>query len=129
MGIEYRKREKTAKYNPKQQQRNEELSGKLAKNLYRSSYSVIIDDEKYLTFSGNNMPGNAGYYSSDKSNCPDKSRFVGKEKFPTKILIWIAISVRGMSKPYLPIEIGGHQIRHLHQRMLGQKVAAIHPRA
>jgi transposase len=101
MGIPYRKREKTAKYNPEQQQRAEELSGKLANNLYRTSCSVIIDDEKYFTFSGNNMPGNAGYYSSDKSNCPDKVRFAGKEKFPTKILVWIAISARGMSKPLI----------------------------
>lgn len=101
MSISYRKREKTPKYKPDQQQRTEKLSGKLANNMYRSSCSLIIDDEKYFTFSGHNMPGNAGYYSNDKSNCPDEVRFAGKEKFPTKILVWIAISDRGMSKPLI----------------------------
>jgi hypothetical protein len=32
---------------------------------------------------------------------PDEVRFIGKEKFPTKILVWIAISARGMSKPLI----------------------------
>jgi hypothetical protein len=42
---------------------------------------IIMDDEKYFTFSGHNMPGNAGYYSSDKTTCPNNVRFFGKEKF------------------------------------------------
>ena len=79
----------------------EEFSGKLANNLYRSSVEVVIDDEKYFTLSDYKIPGNAGYYSSDKSKCPDKVRFVGEEKYPTKVLIWIAISARGISKPLI----------------------------
>ena len=65
----------------------EELNGKLAKNLYRSSVEVVMDDEKYFTLLGHKVPGNAGYYSSDRSKCPDKVRFAGKEKYPTKVLI------------------------------------------
>ena len=45
------------------------------------------------------MPGNDGYYTADKSKCPDSVRFAGKDKFEKKILVWIAISDRGMSKP------------------------------
>lgn len=99
MGISYRKREKTPKYNEKQQQKATELSKKLANHLYRSSCSVIIDDEKYFTFRGDHMPGNSGYYTDDKNSCPESVRFVGKEKFPQKILVWIAISDRGLSAP------------------------------
>ena len=101
MSVQYRKREKTPKYTPKQLQRAEELSRKLANNLYRTSVEVIMDDEKYFTFSGHNQPANAGYYSSDKRKCPDNVRFAGKEKFPTKVLVWIAISARGLSKPVI----------------------------
>ena len=79
----------------------EELSGKLTNNLYRSSVEVVMDDEKCFTLSGHKIPGNAGYYSSDKSKCPDKVRFAVKEKYPTKVLIWIAISARGISKPLI----------------------------
>ena len=41
----------------------------------------------------------AGYYINDKSTSPDSIRFDEKEKFPIKVLVWIAISERGMSKP------------------------------
>ena len=45
------------------------------------------------------MPGYAGYYINDKSTSPDSVRFVGKEKFPKKVPVWIAISDRDMFKP------------------------------
>ncbi len=45
------------------------------------------------------MPGNVRYYTNDKSECPDSVRFLGKEKYPKKLLVWIAISNKGMSKP------------------------------
>ena len=96
MGIPYCKREKIPKYSANQQQRVDELSGKLANNLYLSSVEVVMDDKKYFTLSGHNIPGNAGYYSSDKSKCSDKVRSAGKEKY--KVQIWIAISARGISK-------------------------------
>ena len=98
MSISYRKREKTPKYNPKQQQKADELSGTLANELYRSSCVVIMDDERYFTFSGHNMPANAGYYTNDKRKCPDDVRFAGKESFPPMILVWIDISARGKSE-------------------------------
>ena len=74
LGITYRKHEKTTKYSKLQRQKAQERSRKLANLLYRSSCSVVIDDEKYFTFEGDNMPGNAGY---DKNLCPDSVRFDG----------------------------------------------------
>jgi hypothetical protein len=99
MKISYRKREKTPKYSKKQKQKSQEISRKLVNCLYRSNFSIIIDDEKYFTYSGANMPGNAGYYTNDKNACPDDVRFAGKEKFPPKILVWLCMSDRGMSAP------------------------------
>ena len=50
---------------------------------------------------GDNMPGSARYYTDDKSKCSDDVRFIGKNKYPQKILMWlVAISNRGMSIPY-----------------------------
>ena len=99
MGISYRKREKTPKYSAVQFEKAKQLSAKLSNMLYRSPCSLILNDEKNFTFAGDNMPGNAGYYTNDKSSCPDSVRFAGKEKFSEKVLVWIAISNRGMSKP------------------------------
>ncbi|XP_065642672.1 uncharacterized protein LOC136074294 [Hydra vulgaris] len=45
------------------------------------------------------MPGISGYFTNNKKTCPESVRFIGKEKFPKKLLIWIAISGRGMSEP------------------------------
>ena len=46
------------------------------------------------------MPGSARYYTSDKAKCSDDVRFIEKDTYPKNILMWIAISNRGMSKPY-----------------------------
>ena len=97
MGIDYRKREKTPKYSALQHEKAKNLSKKLSNMLYRSPCSLIFEDEKYFTLAGDNMPGNAGYLTNDKSTCPDSVRFAGKEKFPKKVLVWIAIFDRGMS--------------------------------
>ena len=58
-----------------------------------------MDDEKYFCFDGDNMPGSARYYTNDKEKCSDDVRFYENEKFLKKILMWIAISNRVMSKP------------------------------
>ena len=63
MGKDYRKYEKTPKYSTVQHEKAKNLSKKLSNMLYRSPCSLILDDEKYFTLAGNNIPGNAGYYT------------------------------------------------------------------
>lgn len=99
MDIKYRKREKTPKYDEKQQKRARVASRKLLELLRDSRCQVVMDDEKYFTFSANQMPGNAGYYTNNKHKCSESVRFAGKTKYPPKILVWLAISERGMSRP------------------------------
>ncbi len=101
MSIQHRKCEKTPKYSAKQEEKSTVVSAKLANYLYRSSDSVIMDDEKYFTLSGHNMPGNSGYYTGNKYTVPNHVRFAGKEKFPLKVLVWIAISEKGISAPLI----------------------------
>ena len=76
-------------------------SRKLVNYLFKQKSILTLDDEKYFCFVGDEMPGNAGYYSDDKEKCPEDIRFAGKKNFrkKKKILVWIAISERGMSKP------------------------------
>ena len=61
---------------------------------------LILDDEKYFTFSGN-VPGNNRYYSSDTSSAPENIMFIQKQKFEPHLLVWVAISPRGISNPYI----------------------------
>ena len=59
-----------------------------------------LDDEKYFTYyDGSNIQGNDNYYSNDKSKCPDSVRFAKKDKYPNKVIVWVALSNRGISKP------------------------------
>ena len=51
--------------------------------------------------SNDNLPVNARYYTMDKDTCPDDVCFKGQDKDPTKVLVWIAISERGMAQPYI----------------------------
>ena len=93
-------REKTPKYTEEQAVKAKKRSRKLVNLLYESKTEIIMDDEKYFCLNGDNMPGSARYYTDDKSKCSDDVRFIGKNKYPQKILMWLAISNRGMSIPY-----------------------------
>ena len=64
--------------------------------LYQSKAEIIRDDEKYFCLNGDNMPGSARYYTDDKSKWSDDVRFIQRNKYPQKILMWLAIS-----NPYL----------------------------
>ncbi|XP_065674162.1 uncharacterized protein LOC136091102 [Hydra vulgaris] len=99
MNIKYRKREKTPKFTIEQQIKAKKRSRKLVNQLYNTKSLLVINDEKYFCFAGDNMPGNSGYYTNNKKTCSESVRFIGKEKFPKKLLMWIAISDRGMSEP------------------------------
>ncbi|XP_065658682.1 uncharacterized protein LOC136083205 [Hydra vulgaris] len=97
MNIKYRKREKIPKYTIEQQIRPKKRSRKLVNQLYNKKSLLVIDDEKYFCFARDNMPGNSGYYTNNKKTCPESVLFIGKEKFPKKLLMWKAISDRCMS--------------------------------
>ena len=99
MKVIYRKRVKTPKYSDVQRLKAKKLSRKLVNELYQSKSTIIMDDEKYFCWGGDNMPGNAGYYTSNKDTCPESVRFKGQDKYPKKVLLWIALSERGFSKP------------------------------
>ena len=100
MGIKYRKREKTPCYREKQLKKAKKLSLSLLQLIRHRGSKVILNDEKYFSFSAHQMPGNAGFYAKDKQECPENVRFVQTTKYPPKVLMWIAISERGLSQPF-----------------------------
>ena len=64
-----------------------------------AGHDFIIDDESYFTLSHTTLSGNNRFYSSNLRKTPDsiKNRYV--TKFEPKILVYLAISPRGMSRP------------------------------
>ena len=47
------------------------------------------------------MSGNRGYYASDFAQTPMAVKTHGKKKFEPKVMLWIAISPKGLSTPVL----------------------------
>ena len=60
-----------------------------------------MDDESYFTFSGSNMPGNVGYYAEAGGDVPAHVKYRCESKFPKKLMVWAAISPRGVSEPVI----------------------------
>ena len=101
-GIKAYKRQKAPKSTPGQEIRQIErlqqlTSTKIKRNARRH---IVFDDEAYFGLFDENHTGSMWYHSSDKSKVQPEVKFRLVEKFPTKMMIWLAISKKGMSKPY-----------------------------
>ncbi|CAF3561948.1 unnamed protein product, partial [Rotaria sp. Silwood2] len=100
-GLKYYKRQRAPKYTQKQLEQIPAKCRKLRREFTDQETFIIVDDEKYFTFSGEETPGNAGFYSSNKENTPDDVKFKSKQKFEPKILVWLALSSKGISTPFI----------------------------
>lgn len=101
LGLRYYKRQRAPKYTQQQLEQIPSKCRKLRREITNHETFIIIDDETYFTFSGDGMPGNAGFYSSDKRHTPSDVSFKSKEKFAPKILVWLALSRKGISAPFI----------------------------
>ncbi|CAF3357064.1 unnamed protein product [Rotaria socialis] len=70
--------------------------------LLNDNVELIMDDEKYFTLPNEPLSTNCGFYISDPSTTPSDVRFKRTQKYPAKFLVWIAISEKGISKPFFP---------------------------
>ncbi len=71
--------------------------------LYRKykNFEWILDDESYFTFSHATICGNDAYYTSDPKSTPATVKYRPRKKFESKCLVWIALSSKGISKPFI----------------------------
>lgn len=61
--------------------------------------NVILDDETYITLNGEKTASNSWYYTSDSKQVDWAVKFISKEKFPSKLLVHMFISSKGVSLP------------------------------
>jgi transposase len=96
-----RKRRKAPKMNNQEQEKRARKNcGKLYRYLLNGC-DLILDDEKYFKLTGDNVMGNRLFYSTDPNNAPVDVKFQKKRKFEPKIMIWMAISSKGISDVYV----------------------------
>ena len=67
---------------------------------YRN-HEWILDDESYFTLSHSTLAGNDVWYSSDPALSPADVKLLKKKKFESKILVWAAISRKGVSQIFV----------------------------
>ena len=78
IGLKYYKRQCAPKYTRKQLEQIPVKCRKLSRELTDQETFIIVDDEKYFTFSGEETPGNADFCSSNKESTPDNAKFKSK---------------------------------------------------
>ena len=99
--LKYYKRHRAPKYSQKQLEQIPAKCRKLRRDFTDQETFIIVDDEKYFTFSGEETPGNAGFYSSNKENTTGDVKFKSKQKFQPKILVWLSLSSKGISTLFI----------------------------
>ncbi|CAF3544917.1 unnamed protein product [Rotaria socialis] len=100
-GLKHYKRQKAPKYSENQVEQIPKKCRKMRRQMLTSNTFIIVDDEKYFTFSNDDMPQNVGFYAFGKEDVPDNVKFKTKEKYPKKVLVWLALSAKGISTPYI----------------------------
>lgn len=60
----------------------------------------IIDDESYFTLSHSVQTGNDRFYTDDIEKTPEDVKYKFQAKFEKKMLVWLAVSPRGISRPF-----------------------------
>jgi transposase len=95
--ILFRKRKEAPKVSPAQIIRQESRLQLLSEIVTQKKKThFVLDDESYFTLTG---AQNSGYYveSNKQNEVPDNIRLKFREKFCPKVLVWVAISKRGIS--------------------------------
>lgn len=100
-GLKHRKRKKAPKYTDAQLARIPRCCRNLRRIHFANNRSIVMDDEKYFTLSHAELPGNSGFYTDNIEETPDEVRYKAKAKFAEKVLVWCAISERGVSRPFV----------------------------
>lgn len=110
--VRCRKRQKRPYQTQAQAKSNRPKCGRL---YLRHRYDdFIIDDESYFTFSHSSMSGNDRFYSDDISKTPDRVKYAYAKKYESKLLVWLAVSPKGVTKPYFsPSGLAIDQHRYL----------------
>jgi len=96
--IKRRKKEKIPHRTEKQQILAKIKCGRLYRKFARSNF--VMDDESYFTLSNTSINGNDGFYTDNINECSPDVKYKNNKKFEEKIMVWVAISCKGLCKPY-----------------------------
>jgi transposase len=101
-GVKYYKRQNAPYVSEKQKATQKSRLMKLKKRIMNEAKhnDIVIDDESYFGLTGYDQPGNEGYYTTNKAEVSVDVKYKRKQKYASKILIWLAISPKGHSEVF-----------------------------
>ena len=98
---------------------NQKKVQKIRLNRVRKTYlapknelDVVMDDEAYFTVDGSEYKKNAFYYHHKCLEVPEEVRYKPVTKFPKKVMVWITMSAKGFSTPF--IIKSGNAVKSVH---------------
>lgn len=100
MGVVKRTKKTVPAVTDKQEKTIKQRLHLLTQNLFstNSSNVCVMDDETYFTIEGHDWTPKY-YFKLPNSNPSPKVTQITKTKFPAKVLLWMAVSERGISDP------------------------------
>jgi transposase len=98
--IKIYKRKSAPKYTDHDQERRAKLNCLKLYKILKPDVQLILDDEKYFTLSGNSYDSRH-YYTSDPKTTPSDLKYRKKKKYEEHLLVWMAISTKGISSIYV----------------------------
>jgi hypothetical protein len=102
-GLTAYKKERVPAVSVEQQDRQRKRIDRLYRSLLYSEsgdLDFVIDDESYFSLSSSCMPGNAFYYATSRGDAPTEMRQSPQKMFEQKVLVWLAISNKGVSEAF-----------------------------
>ena len=101
--LRYRHRKRVPAATEDQKIKQKTRCGKLRRSVMKPTgkTQIIMDDESYFPMKSHSQPGNAGFYTDDASGAGDGVRFATVAKFTPKVMVWVAFSEHGLSKPFI----------------------------
>ena len=69
--------------------------------IWKLDVQLILDDENYFSLNGGDISCIRKYYTTDRSTALPEVKFKTKMKFESKLLVWIAVSQKGISSIYV----------------------------
>ena len=105
LGIIKKKRITAPKSDENQMKRQRMRLNKARKGSLRAlnGLTVVMDDEAYYPYK---RDYSNYYFSSGKNEVKRNIKYKTKEKFPKKLLVWIALSEKGHSEPFFMVTRG-----------------------
>lgn len=101
--LKYRLRQKVSGVTEEQKLKQKKRCRKLRDGALKPGKNTVIvmDDESYFPFDCSEVQANKGFYTENKENADPNVRYVRKEKFPKKVMVWVAISASGVSRCFM----------------------------